>query len=71
MKLRTKRALLAACVLVAVLAAGWAWVRFAPRHVPAGQPPLAWITPSSLSEFRDQFNESSAVPRLVVMLSPT
>jgi len=62
--------LLAAVILVSV--AAFAWVRFAPRRVPAGQSPLAVLDEAgSLAAFRDAFNAGSEQVRVLVMLSPT
>jgi hypothetical protein len=54
-----------------VSAAVFAWMRFAPRRVPAGQPPLAILEAGSLAAFRDAFNAQSEQVRVLVMLSPT
>lgn len=43
----------------------------APRHTPAGQPPLTKLTSDSLGTLRDAFNASSGEPRLLVLVSPT
>ena len=48
-----------------------AWVKYAPRETPTGQPPLAALDASSLQAFRDSFNASSDRVRILVMLSPT
>ena len=60
-------------VTVAVLIGGGlvAWMRYAPRQTPAGQPPLAMLDGSSLQTFRDAFNAHTDETRIVVMLSPT
>ena len=44
---------------------------FRHRSVPAGQPPLAEITPRSLGELRGRFNESADSLRALALLSPT
>ena len=61
--------LLAAGIVVSV--AAFALVRFAPRRVPPGQPPLSILEASSLPAFRDAFNAQSDQVRVLVMLSPT
>ena len=61
--------LLAGAIFVSV--AAFAWVRFAPRRVPPGQPPLSVLTANSLPAFRGAFNAQSDQVRLLVMLSPT
>lgn len=48
-----------------------AWVKYAPRETPKGQPPLAVLDASSLQDFRDTFNAGSDGVRILVMLSPT
>jgi hypothetical protein len=39
--------------------------------VPAGQPPLASLTPENFDQFRTAFNAASAEVRIVLLLSPT
>ena len=65
---------LVACVVaVATLAlvAGVAWIGFAPRRVPSGQPPLTTLGADSLTAFRSAFNSSEGEVRVLAMLSPT
>ena len=73
--MKTRTALKSLLVLLAaalfVLVATLAWMRFAPRRVPAGQPPLATLEAGSLSAFRDAFNARDEQVRVLVMLSPT
>lgn len=54
-----------------IVAAGFAWVKLAPRHVPAGQASLARLDAATLPAFRDTFNASEGKVRVVAMLSPT
>ena len=62
-----------AVTLVAVLAGVGvlAWMKLAPRRVPAGQPPLATLDSGSLPAFRETFNASEGEVRILVLLSPT
>ena len=65
---------LAAQVVIALAlagAGGLLWYRFAPRHVPAGQPPLTHLSATTLGRLRADFNAASDVKRLVLLLSPT
>ncbi len=48
-----------------------AWVSFAPRRTPEGQPPLARLDASSLVSFRADFNSHAGGTRVVALLSPT
>ena len=66
-----KVVLLAAAALVVVAGAGFAWLKLAPRRVPAGQPPLVTLGPGSLPAFRDAFNGSGEEIRVLALLSPT
>ena len=63
--------LLGAAALVVVAGAAFAWLKLAPRRVPAGQPPLVTLDPGSLQAFRDAFNGSGAEVRVLALLSPT
>jgi hypothetical protein len=58
-----------AATLVCLLAL--AWMTFAPRRVPEGQPPLARLGSGSLPAFRDAFNSGAGEVRVLVLLSPT
>ena len=66
-----KRLILVGIIAVVASAAALAWVRWAPRRVPPGQPPLATLGVDSLPEFRRTFNASNAHVRVVALLSPT
>ncbi len=48
-----------------------AWMEFAPRMVPEGQPPLTTLNPGSMSRVRDAFNMGDGEVRIVAMFSPT
>lgn len=65
-----KPALLAAIVGSVVLAAG-AYLRYAPRRVPEGQPALVHLAAGNLGTLREDFNAAAAGTRLLVLLSPT
>jgi hypothetical protein len=47
--------------------------RYAPRTVPAGQPPLRQLDDSAhgLASLKEEFNEAADAQRLLVLLSPT
>ena len=67
MKTRT----LVIVVLLAALLGGFAWYRWAERHAPAGQPPLATLDVASLETLRSEFNAHADKVRVLVLLSPT
>ncbi|MGH9868040.1 MAG: hypothetical protein ACREAA_07755 [Candidatus Polarisedimenticolia bacterium] len=73
MRIRTalKSLLVLFAAALILLAATLAWMRFAPRRVPEGQPPLATLEAGSLPAFRDAFNARSEQVRVLAMLSPT
>lgn len=73
MKLRSalKGVLIVAAGVVVLGAAALAWVTFAPRRVPEGQPPLSTLDAGSLPDFRKEFNAGEGRARLLVLLSPT
>jgi hypothetical protein len=58
-------------LLVAVLAGILAYHRLASRVTPPGQPPLVELSSYNMGDLRDQFNEYTDGPRILVMLSPT
>lgn len=61
-------------LLVALLVAllgGFGYYRLAERRVPAGQPPLTTLEPSSLDTLRSEFNAHPDKVRIVVLLAPT
>ena len=57
--------------IVVLCLAAFAWMRWAPRRVPQGQPPLATLGENSLPAFREVFNANEGQVRIVAMLSPT
>jgi len=56
-----------------ILAAGLAlaYVKYAPRRTPVGQPPLAAIRNGDLTPFTRAFDAGAGSTRVVLMLSPT
>jgi len=58
-------------VVVGAGVAGFLWLRYAPRHVPDGQPGLARLDEASLPRFRETFNAGVDGIRIVALLSPT
>ena len=58
-------------LLVIVIAAALVWYRFAPRRVPAGQPPLVTLDANSLQSLRADFNRDANQMRLIILLAPT
>ena len=67
-----RRLLIPAAVLVAVVSC-LAWMRWAPRRAPAGQPALQYLSsaPGGLDPLRAAVNAAQDRDRLVVLLSPT
>jgi hypothetical protein len=60
--------LVAAAAIVLTLVARY----FVGGHrVPAGQPPLAELTPASLDSLKSEFNRTPDQVRIVLLLSPT
>ena len=60
--------------VLAGLSIAGVWVAYhiyAPRRVPAGQPPLVRLTPENLGELREAFNAAAGTTRVIAMLSPT
>jgi hypothetical protein len=66
----TRRKLLLIVVLTAIAAAS-AYVGLATHETPAGQPPLAYLDPTSLAALKADFNGAAGETRIVVLLSPT
>ena len=56
--------LAAAALMYSVAACG-------PGRAPAGQPPMAVLTEQTLEVLRQEFNQASDRPRVVLLLSPT
>jgi hypothetical protein len=48
-----------------------AWWQFGAHDVPAGQPPLATLDPTTISALREDFNGAAGQVRIIVLLSPT
>lgn len=42
-----------------------------PGRTPAGQPPLATITPDAIDAMRTAFNQAADETRVILLLSPT
>lgn len=55
-------------VLLLLLCARASW---GPSAVPAGQRPLARLSPATFGDFSAAFDAGVAAPRLVLLLSPT
>jgi hypothetical protein len=66
-----KGLLVAGAAIVLLATAAFAWLRWAPRRVPAGQPPLATLAPDSLQGFHATFNAAHGRVRVLALLSPT
>jgi hypothetical protein len=61
----------AALVLVLLLVLLPGGISWGPASVPAGQRPLARLSPASFGDFAAAFDAGAAAPRLVLLLSPT
>jgi len=64
-------AVVAPIATVAILVGFFAYILWAPRQTPAGQPPLVRLTPDGLHSLVDVFNAQRDRARLLVLLSPT
>ena len=62
---------IALAVAVAIASAGFAWLRYAPRRTPAGQPALFRLDAATLPAFREAFNAARSETRVIALLSPT
>jgi hypothetical protein len=69
MRARAVAAVAALALVILLLLAARAFLR--PGPAPAGQPPLATLSPASAIAFSAAFDARSAAPRLVLLLSPT
>jgi hypothetical protein len=49
----------------------YAYLRYAPRGTPAGQPALVSLTPENFGTLKERFNAESDKTRVLVMVSPT
>jgi hypothetical protein len=63
-----KRTLIA---IAALLAIGVAFYVYGGHQAPIGQPPLASLTPETLSDIKNAFNAAKSEVRVLVLLSPT
>jgi hypothetical protein len=74
-KPRSGRALRGGLYAVGVLGAlalsYYAYLRYAPRDTPEGQPGLVSVTRESFAALRERFNAAADKTRVLVMLSPT
>ena len=66
-----KSLLVTGAAVVVLGTAAFAWVKLAPRRVPAGQPPLATLSADFLPAFRNTFNAAEGRTRVLALLSPT
>jgi hypothetical protein len=66
-----KRMLWVITAVIIILLLGAAFLAYAPREVPPGQPPLVYLNPQNFDDLRKQFNDAAASPRVLLMLSPT
>jgi hypothetical protein len=71
MKIAVKVGIVSTAIVALLCIVAGAWLRFAPRRVPTGQPALATLTQESLADFRAAFNRSDGDVRIIAMLSPT
>lgn len=60
-----------ALLVVVAVASAYGWLQWAPRRVPAGQPPLGIVESDSFAAVRDAFNAAHAEVRVLALLSPT
>lgn len=60
-----------AATIVLLVAGGFLYHRYAPRHVPRGQPALTYLSTGTLDDLRAAFNAESDQTRLLLLLSPT
>lgn len=65
------RAVQVAGAIALLGAGGFLYYRFAPRHVPEGQPPLTDLSAGTLGNLRAAFNGAADRTRLLLLLSPT
>jgi len=54
-----------------LLVIAFLYYRYAPRHVPRGQPALTHLSADTLGDLRAAFNAASDRTRLLLLLSPT
>jgi hypothetical protein len=61
--------ILGVLLVAGLLVLGWRF--YGGARVPAGQPPLVFLTSSNFDQLRSAFNASSGDVRIVLLLSPT
>lgn len=61
----------AAVAGLVIVVVAFAWLKFAPRHVPEGQRRLVLLDEGSLQDLRDAFNATAGEVRVLALLSPT
>lgn len=66
-----KSILVLLAVAAGLCATALAWMMFAPRRVPEGQPSLTVLDGGSLPAFREAFNARGGEVRVLALLSPT
>ena len=66
--MKKKLTVLGVAALAVLLGARYLW---APGTVPAGQPPLVTLSSANIGQFDAAFDADAAVPRLVLLFSPT
>ncbi|MCU1258457.1 MAG: hypothetical protein JWO80_1342 [Bryobacterales bacterium] len=67
--MQRNRLLLIIVLLLAPLGAGLYF--YGGTRTPAGQPPLAYLTPQNFAGLKTAFNDAKDDVRLLVLLSPT
>jgi hypothetical protein len=65
-----KRRTVVVVALVVVLVAT-IWYAFAGHEAPAGQPPLAELSATTLQDLQKEFNQHADEMRVILLLSPT
>ena len=68
---RARKVVLLLAVIVALVLVSGAYLLYAPRSVPEGQPALVHLAAGNLGTLREDFNAAAAGTRLLVLLSPT
>lgn len=65
-----RKAIIAVPAALAVVTA-MTWLLWQPGSAPQGQPPLTILTANGLGQFKQDFNQATDRPRLILLLSPT
>ena len=60
-----------AAMIALLVVGGFLYYRYAPRHVPRGQPVLTHLSAGTLGDLRAAFNAAADRRRLLLLLSPT